>query len=89
MHWQVILLFSKRWRHARVSLYGEWLDEYKQKINALHESERALFDEVKKQANRPYMHELDLVNRLTLDWWIPSSPHGGASHISGRRGPSA
>ena len=51
---------------------ADWLGHYKQEINALPESERSHFDEVKQQTNRPLLDALNLEGRLTLDWSIPS-----------------
>jgi type III restriction enzyme len=51
---------------------GEWLDEYKQQINALPEGERRRFEEVKWQINKPLPDALDFGARLTLDWSIPN-----------------
>ena len=61
---------------------AEWLAQYKQEINALPESERDHFDEVKQQTNKPLLDSLDLEGRLTLDWSIPSGSTFWERHLS-------
>jgi type III restriction enzyme len=54
---------------------------FKQKIKKLPESERARFDDVKRQAGKPALTELDFCNRLTLDWSVPTAAAKWPKHL--------
>jgi len=56
-------------------------NEFKHKIKKLPESERSQFDDVKRQAGKPAPNELDLSNRLTLDWSVPTEATHWSKHL--------
>jgi len=63
------------------SIVSSWLNEYKQRINKLDESERTRFDDVKGQVSKPTPDELDFTNRLTLDWSVPAGATQWRGHL--------
>jgi type III restriction enzyme len=63
------------------SLVSSLMNEFKHKIKKLPESERSRFDEVKRQAGKPTMNELDLSDRLTLDWSVPTDASRWPKHL--------
>ena len=62
-------------------LVNALMNEFKYKIKKLPESERARFDEVKRQAGKPTLNELDFSNRLTLDWSVPTEATKWTNHL--------
>lgn len=63
------------------ALVSLWLNEFKQEIKKLPESERARFDEVKRRSNKPTLDVLDFKNRLTLDWSRPVGATNWQRHL--------
>jgi type III restriction enzyme len=56
-------------------------NEFKHNIKKLSESERARFDDVRRQAGKPTTNELNLSSRLTLDWSVPTDATNWPKHL--------
>ena len=63
------------------SMVSSWFNEFKHQIKKLPESERARFDDMKRQVGKPVIDELDFSNRMTLDWSLPSDATFWSKHL--------